>query len=83
MLGSISNDFDICNCDCHRVNDVSGVVRVVHVMACCQTCISCGNRIRIFEFDTHVGECSKERQEMFNRVNKSFIETLKSEKAEK
>lgn len=45
------NDFEECNCDCHRNSNMR------HVVACCCTCKKCDKRIQSMYYEEHIKKC--------------------------
>lgn len=43
-------DLEICDCDCHNNDSMI----ITHIMACCDECPICGQRIRTFHMREHL-----------------------------
>jgi len=50
----MKDDPSVCTCGCHEKPP-----RLIHVMACCQPCKRCGQRIKNGRDDEHAGRCPK------------------------
>lgn len=46
---------DICHCMCHR--EVGGMPLAMHIVACCETCDHCRQRIKISMVESHKERC--------------------------
>ena len=52
----MKNDKEICHCPCH-----TSKTHIVHVIACCYPCKSCGKNIKDEFYNEHVKKCGKEK----------------------